>query len=108
MIAHGHAASSTEIAATTLRDSFSMKTLALVTMLFLPGTSVASIFSMPLFHWNTGDNNGQILDDKFWVFWVLTVPLTLLTFSVWAGCMCFRRKPTQRDRHAGLVTLESV
>jgi Mg2+ and Co2+ transporter CorA len=39
------------LAAASKRDSSSMKTLAAMTALFLPGTFVASFFAMPVFNW---------------------------------------------------------
>ncbi|KAH2097220.1 hypothetical protein KXW65_003610 [Aspergillus fumigatus] len=39
------------IARAARRDSSSMKIIALLTMLFLPGTYISSLFAMPLFDW---------------------------------------------------------
>ncbi|KAF2104874.1 hypothetical protein NA57DRAFT_71077 [Rhizodiscina lignyota] len=60
------------------RDSDSMKSLSLVSMIFLPSTAVASIFAMPFFDW---DRNG--VNDNFWIYWVTVIPLTILTLLIW-------------------------
>ena len=59
-----------------------MKTLAAVTVAFLPGTFVAAFFAMPLFDWDAvGD--GTVVSERFWVYWAVTVPLTVVTLVVW-------------------------
>lgn len=63
------------LASASKEDSTAMKTLAAVTVVFLPGTFVASFFAMPLFEWNAVGH--------FWVYWAVTVPLTFLTLVVW-------------------------
>lgn len=60
-----------------------MKTLAAVTVAFLPGTSVAALFAMPLFEWNA-ISDGMIVSKRFWIYWAVTVPLTFLTLVIWA------------------------
>jgi Mg2+ and Co2+ transporter CorA len=59
-----------------------MKTLAAVTVAFLPATFVASFFAMPLFNWNA-DRNSTVVNDRFWIYWAVTVPLTLSTLIIW-------------------------
>ena len=59
-----------------------MKSIAAVTVTFLPGTFVAALFSMPLFEWNAV-SDGIVVSKRFWVYWVVTVPLTILTLVVW-------------------------
>lgn len=59
-----------------------MKTLAAVTVAFLPATFVASFFAMPLFNWDA-ERNSHVLKGRFWVYWVVTIPLTLTTIVIW-------------------------
>ncbi|KAI1862986.1 hypothetical protein JX265_009032 [Neoarthrinium moseri] len=75
------AKSSQDIATESKRDSTSMKAIAAVTMCFLPGTFVASFFAMPLFDW---DAEQQVVTVRgFWLYWAVTVPLTLVTLAAW-------------------------
>ena len=69
------------IASASKRDSSSMKTLAAMTVMFLPGTLVASLFSMPMFDWNNA--NGNVLSHRFWIYWAITLPLTFVTVGAW-------------------------
>lgn len=67
-----------------------MVTIAAITMVFLPGTFVAvseteqirnltnnqqPCFSISLFNWN--GNGKTIVEIQFWIYWVVTVPLTI-------------------------------
>lgn len=77
-----------------------MKTIAIVTMIFLPRAYVAASkniessrtelrinalvktrFSMTMFNWQA--QNGQVLSSHFWIYWAVTVPVTLLVLLVW-------------------------
>nr|OQO23691.1 hypothetical protein B0A51_11835 [Rachicladosporium sp. CCFEE 5018] len=69
------AESSQRIAEATLSDAASMRVIAVLTMCFLPGTAVAGIFGMGMF---------QDLGWKWiWVYFVVTVPLTIGVLGVW-------------------------
>ena len=76
------AEASKTIAEESKKDGYSMKTLAVVTMLFLPATSVSSILAMPLFRWDEGDED-SVVNRKLWVYFVLAIPLTALTVGLW-------------------------
>lgn len=66
------------------RDSLSMKTLAIVTMFFLPGSFVSALFSTSMFDWDSVDPSsngiGVRLLPQFGLYWVITIPLTIITF----------------------------
>jgi hypothetical protein len=59
-----------------------MKTLALVTMVFLPPTAVATIFQMLFFNWER-EGSASIVNDRFWIYCITAVPLTIATLTVW-------------------------
>lgn len=65
-------------------DSLSMKILAAVTTTFLPGAFVATLFSMDMFDWFAGHGN-PVVSGRFWIYWSVTIPLTLLTVGIWLG-----------------------
>ncbi|KAF2834533.1 hypothetical protein M501DRAFT_922224, partial [Patellaria atrata CBS 101060] len=71
-----------KIASASKRDSTSMKAIAAVTMAFLPGTFVATLLSMDIFKWDANEASG-VISARFWIYWAITVPLTLLTFVTW-------------------------
>ena len=56
-----------------------MKTVAIMTMAFLPATFFAALFSVPSLKWE----QAVVVQDKFWVYWAFTVPFTALVFLVW-------------------------
>ena len=83
---------SARIAVSSGRDSTAMKTLAFITALFLPGTYVATLFSMSMFEWNassspsspsSSSSSSPILSSKFWIYWAITIPLTIAVIAFW-------------------------
>lgn len=77
---------SARLAASSGRDSVSMKILAVITAFFLPGTFVATLFSMSMFDWQYESNSGgtTLLSNRFWIYWVVSIPLTMITLVGWA------------------------
>ncbi|KAL5322616.1 hypothetical protein ACEPPN_010589 [Leptodophora sp. 'Broadleaf-Isolate-01'] len=72
-----------QIALETKKDSSAMKTIAMLTMFFLPGTFVAAIFAMPVFEW---DGSGSpVFRSGFKRYWAITVPLTVTVFLLWGA-----------------------
>ncbi|KAL4792685.1 hypothetical protein BDV19DRAFT_368253 [Aspergillus venezuelensis] len=86
---------SREIAAASKRDSSSMKIIAFLTTFFLPATFVATFFSMPLFDWEKPSVN-DVATGHFWVFWALTVPLTVATMVGVVAWAIWHSKATRR------------
>lgn len=94
---------STEIASVTKDDSFAMRTIAVMSILFLPGTFVSSFFSMSMFDWQAPEG-GSVLSSLFWVYWAVTVPLTLAVFSVWRFWLHQHKDhDKQRSRRQGVA-----
>ncbi|KAL9131757.1 MAG: hypothetical protein Q9217_000362 [Psora testacea] len=63
-------------------DSVAMKTIAVLTMFFLPGTSFAAILATPFFATNSWMTHAA----RFWLWFVLTVPstgLAILYYKYW-------------------------
>lgn len=59
------------------KDSLSMKTVAVLTMFFLPGTAFAALLSMPFFTQIPWIDNIS----RFWIWFALTIPSTGLVFA---------------------------
>ena len=66
-------------------DSSAMKAIAVMTLIFLPATGISSIFSTPFFSVTFDEPENRMLKVAacFWIFWVVTVPLTALIFLLW-------------------------
>jgi hypothetical protein len=75
------------LAHSSKRDSNSMKTLSLLGAIFLPATYLASVFSMTFFNFQngsgSGDNDGPVVAPSLWIYFVITIPLTLLIVCIW-------------------------
>ncbi|KAL4875719.1 hypothetical protein BJY04DRAFT_152298 [Aspergillus karnatakaensis] len=64
-------------------DSAMMKTVAVVSLVYLPGTFVSGIFGTNFFSFQADDHNGWSTSPTFWLYWAVTVPLTLTTILAW-------------------------
>ena len=70
------------IANETMADSASMKTIAFVTMFFLPATFVSAVFSTSFFSFDAQQGTWSV-SAKFWVYWAVSIPLTLASGAFW-------------------------
>ncbi|EGX97118.1 hypothetical protein CCM_01777 [Cordyceps militaris CM01] len=82
------------IAHASKRDSTAMKTISLLGTLFLPGTFLASVFSMTFFNFQS--NAEPVISDKLWVYFLLTIPITGAIVGIWIWYD--RRKEAQYAR----------
>ncbi|KAL4980885.1 hypothetical protein BDW66DRAFT_123404 [Aspergillus desertorum] len=73
---------STRIANTTKNDSYAMRTLALMSVIFLPATFIASFFSMGMFDWQA-PKGSRIVTPRLWIYWAITIPLTVVVAAIW-------------------------
>ncbi|KAF8533922.1 hypothetical protein BDD12DRAFT_913790 [Trichophaea hybrida] len=64
-----------------LKDSANMRVIAVVTMLFLPGTAIATLFGSNFFSMSSSGKFVQSGD--FWIFWVVALPVSIITFLWW-------------------------
>ncbi|KUI62676.1 hypothetical protein VP1G_09784 [Cytospora mali] len=74
--------SSLDIAEATKRDGQRMRSIAVLTMFFLPATFVATVFSMTFFNWTPGQGE-EVLSPYIWVYVVGTAIFTGLTMGLW-------------------------
>ncbi|KAL8801531.1 MAG: hypothetical protein Q9182_004373 [Xanthomendoza sp. 2 TL-2023] len=88
---------SRKIAFETRRDSDAMKTIAALTMVFLPGTFVATLFGMAFFTVDSGSGSGFHVNSLWWIYLAVTIPLTMLTIGVWRGWLRMARRLKIQD-----------
>lgn len=79
------------------RDSSSMKALAVITAIFLPGEFLGTLFGMSMFDWMADDDDppskkptpvdddDRIMSQSFWIYWLIAIPLTLFILCAWRG-----------------------
>lgn len=77
-----------------------MKTLAVVTMFFLPGSFISALFSTNCFEWAGVDLKSSSMGVKttpqFGLYWAITLPLTVMTFVLYFVWLAFQKR--ERDR----------
>ncbi|KAL8855913.1 MAG: hypothetical protein Q9178_007479 [Gyalolechia marmorata] len=86
---------SKKLAEASTRDSSSMKAIAVLTMVFLPSTTIATIFSMGPF-WSNESGSTFSVSSEFWLYWAVTLPLTAVVMVVWQTWLWLYRR--RRDR----------
>ncbi|RSL79927.1 hypothetical protein CEP51_006973 [Fusarium floridanum] len=83
------------IAHASKRDSTAMKTLSLMGALFLPGTYLASVFSMTFFNFETDAD--PVVSIQLWVYFAITIPVTALIVGCWMYLDRRRREQHKKD-----------
>ncbi|KAI1388187.1 uncharacterized protein F4822DRAFT_428810 [Hypoxylon trugodes] len=84
------------MAVASTRDSSSMKALAVITAIFLPGEYIGTLFGVSMFDWETGTAGDPAISEdapdgwprpvvmpSFWIYWAFTIPLTLIIVAGW-------------------------
>ncbi|KAI1105658.1 hypothetical protein F4804DRAFT_117400 [Jackrogersella minutella] len=89
------AQANTTISLEMKQESAQMRSIALLTMIYLPSSSVAAIFSMDMFNWNPQE--GEVVSKYIWVFAVFAVGLTTITFFAWHHITSWRGKKSDMD-----------
>ncbi|KAG9494790.1 hypothetical protein J7337_013929 [Fusarium musae] len=80
------------LAGEALRDSKEMKTLSILTILFLPGAFVATVFSTNMFKF---ESNGQ----QIWIYFAIVAPLTVALMVGWI--LWLKLTPQGADEETG-------
>lgn len=59
-----------------------MRTIAYVTLVFLPGALVAAIFGMNFFQFNP-ETRELVVARTLWHYWAIAIAVTILVVGVW-------------------------
>ncbi|GKU01171.1 hypothetical protein FLAG1_03297 [Fusarium langsethiae] len=113
LISENYSLSNSIISISTLRDAASMKTLAFVTMFFLPGSFISALFSTDLFDWDNTEGHGIGIPatPQFRLYWAITIPLTVVTFIlyfIWAEFSSFDRSQRRERKRWGFPRTDSM
>ncbi|KAH6629840.1 hypothetical protein C7974DRAFT_194269 [Boeremia exigua] len=72
-------------------DSVAIRAITLVTSFYLPFSFVATVFGMNLVDFNAESRN-LVVSSQFWLYFVISVPLTVVTLACWRCRMQRYRK----------------
>lgn len=64
-------------------EALSMKTIAVVTLLFMPLGTVAAIFGTQLISMGDGEAHRIVVSQDFWILWLVAVPVTVIVVVIW-------------------------
>ncbi|KIW15002.1 hypothetical protein PV08_07789 [Exophiala spinifera] len=85
-------------------NNTAMMTIAFISLLFLPGTFVASFFQTPIFNFPSppppqdGGNGNVIVARPFWIYWTVSGVLTLVLGAGWIKYLRRRREVDMQER----------
>ncbi|KAG5967771.1 hypothetical protein E4U13_006547 [Claviceps humidiphila] len=82
------------IAHASKRDGTAMKTISLMGTLFLPGTYLASVFSMTFFNFQESAHPVSV---GLWIYFAVTIPITAAIVAVWMWYDRRREKRYAKD-----------
>lgn len=90
-----------EVAQASKRDSTDMRSIAVLTLVFLPATFVATFFSTGFYDFHVADD--EIVSHWSWLFWVVSAVATLAVLLAWGGYRAYlarteRRREKTRER----------
>ena len=96
------------LASASKEDSTAMKTLAAVTVTFLPSTFIAALFSMPLFQWDSKTIGNSYVSRQFWIYWAVSIPLTCVTLVVWFAWTRWRMRQHRKQNEMNRESLHNL
>jgi len=82
----------------TVDDSATVRVVTVVTLIYLPASFVTSLLGMNLFTFQTSANSGFQVSKQFWIFLLITIPLTITTVGSWIFAAQRRQRQKNRDR----------
>ncbi|KAF4953242.1 hypothetical protein FSARC_12446 [Fusarium sarcochroum] len=89
---------SVEIALSTRQDSRCMRSITIVTMIFLPGTWLAGVFSMTFLDWHSDDGAANV-SEYVWIYALVTLILTAFTAGSWYFVAIYRPRQLLKVLH---------
>jgi Mg2+ and Co2+ transporter CorA len=92
-------------------ESQSMKTIAIMTLFFMPLSTVAGIFGTEFMKTEDGPGHHITVSQDFWLLWLIAVPLTIVVLVIWrvwytdAKGRLVGEIPREAERYMGWKTL---
>jgi Mg2+ and Co2+ transporter CorA len=98
---------SNRMAKASLKYGVDMQVIAAVTLLFLPGTFIATLFSTNFWNFQQ-DNQGRVVSKWVWLYWVVTAVLTSAVLAAWRIVSSLRTDGLELPPELDLGTLPEI
>ncbi|KAA8619916.1 CorA Mg2+ and Co2+ transporter [Pyrenophora tritici-repentis] len=82
-------------------ENKSMKTIAVMTLIFMPLGTVASIFGSQFMRLQEEPPYKLFVSPDFWLMWVIAAPLTILLIGIWLWWYDHEKKKLLEERESG-------
>jgi Mg2+ and Co2+ transporter CorA len=95
-------------------ENQSMKTIAVMTLIFMPLSTVAGIFGTQFMKLDEGPGHHITVSKDFWLMWLIAVPLTIIVIVMWLVWYADAKKrligeiPRDAERYMGWKTLRQT
>ncbi|KAI1102225.1 hypothetical protein F4804DRAFT_343428 [Jackrogersella minutella] len=89
-----------DIAIRTEQETVSMHVITIFTLIFLPGTFIATLFSSGVFHWDDDGTLGSdwvIRQNALKLFFSVSLPMMVIILSAWCLLYFYMRRKRQRE-----------
>ncbi|CAA9963898.1 hypothetical protein P3342_009728 [Pyrenophora teres f. teres] len=82
-------------------ENKSMKTIAVMTLIFMPLSTVASIFGSQFMGLHEEPPHKLFVSPDFWLLWVIAAPLTILLIAIWLLWYDHEKKKLIDEKESG-------
>jgi hypothetical protein len=98
------------------QDSYVMRTLSILAMIFLPISTVSSIFGTQFFTTTTSQDlmsgsgavtSSFVVSEKFWLLWIISIPVTIILLVGW-GVWIRRYQLNAKPPASGMKDVEKA
>ena len=95
-------------------ENQSMKTIAVMTLIFMPLSTVAGIFGTQFMELDEGPGHHITVSQDFWLLWLIAVPLTIIVIVFWRVWYADAKRrlndeiPRNAERYMGWKTLRQT
>ncbi|OTA94293.1 hypothetical protein M434DRAFT_384027 [Hypoxylon sp. CO27-5] len=96
-----------DIAVRTEQETLSMHVITIFTLIFLPGTFIATLFSSGVFHWDDDGSLGSdwvIRKNALKLFFSVSLPMMAIILSAWSLLYLYMRRK-RHQAESNLLTL---
>ncbi|KAI8958702.1 hypothetical protein F5Y11DRAFT_359799 [Daldinia sp. FL1419] len=95
-----------DIAVRTEQETLSMHVITIFTLIFLPGTFIATLFSSGVFHWDDDGTLGSdwvIRQNALKLFFSVSIPMMAIILICWSLLFVYMRRKRQQRRQGSVL-----
>ncbi|KAJ5668871.1 hypothetical protein N7462_009941 [Penicillium macrosclerotiorum] len=87
-----------DLTLSTVDDSTTVRVITIVTLIYLPPTFMATLLGMNSFFEMDPNNHNLVVSPRFWIYFVVSVPLTAATLLYWWFFKSSKQRAKSRNK----------